>query len=206
MPPRSAGQGSSLVTLPCDSAPVGHAPRWTSQLHETRGRPKPPMNTGRFIMAGKIGSGDDDEGGLSDRRIRGRTHYCALRERLTLASTVGRELGKRRSAQRFPMVHGKDGVAGSIPAGGSTKPMTSANAGHLRVWGWFGRQLVVRFVSDSCRSAKDRNENAYLHNRWGSLRRASGIRGDEAPTSIGHTGGRDHRLGMRVPLPRFGRQ
>jgi hypothetical protein len=29
--------------------------------------------------------------------------------------------------------HGKDGVAGSIPAGGSTKAMTSANAGHRRV-------------------------------------------------------------------------
>jgi hypothetical protein len=105
-----------------------------------------------------------------------------------------------------PSINGKDGVAGSIPAGGSTQPLTSANAGHLRVRGWLGRQLVVRFVSNSCRSAKDRNENAYLHNRWGSLRRASGIRGDEAPTSIGHTGGRDHRLGMRVPLPRFGRQ
>jgi hypothetical protein len=27
-----------------------------------------------------------------------------------------------------PSINGKDGVAGSIPAGGSTKPMTSVNA------------------------------------------------------------------------------
>jgi hypothetical protein len=74
--------------------------------------------------------------------------------------------------------------------------MTSANAGHLRVRRRLGGNEVVRFVSDSCRSARDRDENAYLHNRWGSLRRASGIRGgDEAPTSIGHTGGRDHDWG-----------
>jgi hypothetical protein len=53
---------------------------------------------------------------------------------------------------------------------------------------------------------KDRDENASLHNRWGSLRRASAICGDEAPTSIGHTGGGDYRLGMRVPRPQFGRQ
>jgi hypothetical protein len=30
-------------------------------------------------------------------------------------------------------IDGKDGVAGSIPAGGSTNPMTSANAGRHRV-------------------------------------------------------------------------
>jgi hypothetical protein len=28
-------------------------------------------------------------------------------------------------------IHGKDGVGGSIPPGGSTNPMTSANAGQL---------------------------------------------------------------------------
>ena len=33
-----------------------------------------------------------------------------------------------------PRIDGKDGVAGSIPAGGSTKPMTSANAGQFRAW------------------------------------------------------------------------
>jgi hypothetical protein len=32
-------------------------------------------------------------------------------------------------------IDGKDGVAGSIPAGGSTKPMTSANAGQFGVRG-----------------------------------------------------------------------
>jgi hypothetical protein len=31
--------------------------------------------------------------------------------------------------------HGKDGVAGSIPAGGSTPRLTSRNAGQFRVWG-----------------------------------------------------------------------
>jgi hypothetical protein len=44
-------------------------------------------------------------------------------------------------------IHGKDGVAGSIPAGGSTKPMTNANAGHPRATfcGRFSGQLRVRF-------------------------------------------------------------
>jgi hypothetical protein len=37
-------------------------------------------------------------------------------------------------------LHGKDGVAGSIPAGGSTQALTSANADHLRVRGrWAGQ-------------------------------------------------------------------
>jgi hypothetical protein len=40
-------------------------------------------------------------------------------------------------------IDGQDGVAGSIPAGGSTKPMTSANAGHLRVWGPVVRAMLV---------------------------------------------------------------
>jgi hypothetical protein len=33
-----------------------------------------------------------------------RTHNFAEREPITLALTVGRELGKRRFAQRFPVV------------------------------------------------------------------------------------------------------
>ena len=61
----------------------------------------------------------------------------AVSERIT-SSKENRQLrplrssvtwGKRRSAQRFLVVHGKDGVAGSIPAGGSTPRLTSANAG-----------------------------------------------------------------------------
>jgi hypothetical protein len=42
-----------------------------------------------------------------------------------------------------PRIDGKDGVAGSIPAGGSTKPMTSANAGHLHVRGPVERAILV---------------------------------------------------------------
>ena len=42
---------------------------------------------------------------------------------ITLALTVGRDLGERRFAQRFLVVQGKDGVAGSIPAGGSTQAL-----------------------------------------------------------------------------------
>jgi hypothetical protein len=37
-------------------------------------------------------------------------------------------------------IDGKDGVAGSIPAGGSTPLMTSRNAGHQRILGRFRRQ------------------------------------------------------------------
>jgi hypothetical protein len=49
-----------------------------------------------------------------------RAHNLSEGEPITSALTVGRDLGERRFAQRFPVVHGKDGVAGSIPAGGST--------------------------------------------------------------------------------------
>jgi hypothetical protein len=43
----------------------------------------------------------------------------------------------------------KDGVAGSIPAGGSTPKLTSANAGQRRVRAPFCGDSVVSFVSDS---------------------------------------------------------
>ena len=49
-----------------------------------------------------------------------RAHNFAEGEPITFALTVPPDLGKRRSAQRFRWFHGKDGVAGSIPAGGST--------------------------------------------------------------------------------------
>jgi hypothetical protein len=40
-----------------------------------------------------------------------------------------------------PSIDGKDGVASSIPPGGSTKPMTTANAGQFQVWDrWNGRR------------------------------------------------------------------
>jgi len=39
--------------------------------------------------------------------------------------------------------HGKDGVGGSIPPGGSTQALTSGNAGHLGVRvGWRGNEVV----------------------------------------------------------------
>jgi hypothetical protein len=37
-------------------------------------------------------------------------------------------------AQSVERIHGKDGVAGSIPAGGSTQALISGNAGQFRVW------------------------------------------------------------------------
>jgi hypothetical protein len=48
-----------------------------------------------------------------------------------VAPTVGRDLGIRRSAQRFLVVHGNDGVAGSIRQGLHIA-LTSGNTGHLR--------------------------------------------------------------------------
>jgi hypothetical protein len=48
------------------------------------------------------------------------------------ATNIGVQLQKQRFAplaQSVERIHGKDGVAGSIPAGGSTKVMTSGNAG-----------------------------------------------------------------------------
>jgi hypothetical protein len=44
-----------------------------------------------------------------------------------------------------------------------------------------GGSEVVRLVSESCRSDINRDENAYLYNRSGSLRRAPGIRGQVKP-------------------------
>jgi hypothetical protein len=46
-------------------------------------------------------------------------------------------------AQSAEHIHGKDGVAGSIPAGGSTPRLTSANAGQLRVWGPVEQAMLV---------------------------------------------------------------
>src|SRR4029453_9384235 len=51
--------------------------------------------------------------------------------------TVGTREALHGVVNHPPLV-GKVGVAGSIPARGSTKPMTSANAGHLRVRGRWG--------------------------------------------------------------------
>jgi hypothetical protein len=59
-------------------------------------------------------------------------------------------------AQSAEHIHGKDGVGGSIPPGGSTYPMTSANAGrlsfrdrgadHIRIGMWPERRLSRRSV------------------------------------------------------------
>ena len=46
-------------------------------------------------------------------------------------------------AQSAEHIHGKDGVAGSIPAGGSTPRLTSGNAGQFRVWGPVERAMLV---------------------------------------------------------------
>ena len=39
--------------------------------------------------------------------------------------------------------HGKDGVAGSVPAGGSTLVLTSRNASQFSVWGPVERAMLV---------------------------------------------------------------
>jgi hypothetical protein len=41
-------------------------------------------------------------------------------------------------------IHGKDGVAGSIPAGGSTPRLTSANANQSPFWDCWGRPHLDR--------------------------------------------------------------
>jgi hypothetical protein len=43
-----------------------------------------------------------------------------------------------------PRIDGKDGVAGSIPAGGSTPVLTSGNAGQFSVWGSVERAMLGR--------------------------------------------------------------
>ena len=71
-------------------------------------------------------------------------------EHITWWSTVASDLQKCWSAQRWGEIHGKEGVAGSIPAGGSAQALTSGNAGGVAVrscWGrphprWNGRQMV----------------------------------------------------------------
>src|SRR5215211_3829313 len=73
---------------------------------------------------------------------------------LTCAVVWGREV--LHGVVSPPRIDGKDGVAGSIPAGGSTAALTSANAGIVHVPGWFGRQwggqTRVRTVDSGQRS------------------------------------------------------
>jgi hypothetical protein len=45
-----------------------------------------------------------------------------------------------------PSINGKDGVAGSIPAGGSKPRLTSGNAGPFRVWGPVERATLVNLA------------------------------------------------------------
>lgn len=83
---------------------------------------------------------------LRDRGGPGEHPYTGERP----ASRQGTTHHRAPLAQSAEHIHGKDGVAGSIPAGGSTKLMTSANAGHLgvrgRFCGWCGGQLPVRIL------------------------------------------------------------
>jgi hypothetical protein len=67
-------------------------------------------------------------------------------------------------------IHGKDGVAGSIPAGGSTKPMTSGNAGQLRVWGPVEPAMLVVLGFGVRWMGACRMESTSLVNRSGSGR------------------------------------
>jgi hypothetical protein len=47
------------------------------------------------------------------------------------------------SVVNCPRIDGKDGVAGSIPARGSTPVLTSGNAGQFSVWGSVERAMLV---------------------------------------------------------------
>jgi hypothetical protein len=63
---------------------------------------------------------------------------------LTCADVWGREVP--HGDVNLRRIDGKDGVAGSIPAGGSTKPMTSANADHGCVGEAYGRPESTSLV------------------------------------------------------------
>src|SRR6266498_1935271 len=72
-------------------------------------------------------------------------------------------------AQSAEHIHGKDGVASSILAGGSTHRLTSGNAGQLFFPGvsWTGALIVLAF-GIGCRGACQM-ENASLVSRFWSL-------------------------------------
>jgi hypothetical protein len=65
-----------------------------------------------------------------------------------------------RCPPKGPTIDGKDGVAGSIPAGGSMPELTSANAGQLRIrgrfCGWCSGQLGVRNLWIAIRQLRER--------------------------------------------------
>jgi hypothetical protein len=66
--------------------------------------------------------------------------------------------------------NGKDGVAGSIPAGGSTQRLTSGNAGQIRVWGPVERAMLVVLAFGMAWMGACRMESTSLVNRSGSGR------------------------------------
>jgi len=78
---------------------------------------------------------------VASRRPTSNLWTAALTCAVVWAREVLRGLANHRS------IDGKDGVAGSIPAGGSTKAMTSANAGHPRVRRELERGTLVVFAS-----------------------------------------------------------
>jgi hypothetical protein len=138
---------------------------------------------------------------------RAHTSNFAAREPITLVPTVGRDLGKWRFAQRFLVVPWQ-GWGRRFESGGR---LHQADDQRKR-WSSSRLGLVRAAVKCSgwCPIRVDRPKigmRTLICITVGVLFDVRpGIRGDEAPTSIGHTGGRDHRLGMRVPRPQFGRQ
>ena len=72
-----------------------------------------------------MSSPDAEHDGRSEEGARG-AHYFAVDGHERPAET-GPHSGDRK-------LHGKDGVAGSIPAGGSTPRLTSANANQSSFW------------------------------------------------------------------------
>ena len=76
------------------------------------------------------------------------THNLTSPHPATLDSPIDPRghVGTRDAARRCEhrRIDGKDGVAGSIPAGGSTPVLTSGNAGQFSVWGSVERAMLGR--------------------------------------------------------------
>jgi hypothetical protein len=69
-----------------------------------------------------------------------------------------------------PRIDGKDGVASSILAGGSTQALTSRDAGRFRIWGWLNARRRSCWRWDGVGQAHARMESTSLVNRPGSGR------------------------------------
>src|SRR5215218_6568830 len=96
----SGSPGPAAACLPTATTPTSSS--WTPTRWSTSPCwPIPRTSSGR----GRPAAGSRPTLGPDRARlVTKRTHNCALRERLTLTATVERDPGKRRFAQRFPVV------------------------------------------------------------------------------------------------------